>query len=263
MPSPIDDLTTPLLLLSGGIGLRDDRVGELLGQWASSSPWAHHQFLVAAKVISSSVHKEACKVAVAQYARCVLTPEAMVELVLIMRSPKNTLRQVSELISLLQLQYWCTVTQLNPDHYVELLCTGNAFDLKSQELLTPLQLDPPTSTTHPCATAVVWPLDSWIRYVFSRPALIRRVYKSFPLTFLVRGDRYPVSGSSWTQITISLANMGWLCRFFAAAWALRLANRHDKQMPTLGILWKCLFEVRKAATQWCNCCSNGVQTEAF
>ena len=89
MPSPIDDLTTHLVLLSGGTGLRDDRIGELLGQWASSSPWAHHQFLVAAKVIRPSVHKETCKAAVAQYAWCVLTPGALVELVLNMWSPKN------------------------------------------------------------------------------------------------------------------------------------------------------------------------------
>ena len=100
MPSPIDGLTTHLMLLSGGTGLRDDRVGRLLGQWASSSPWAHHQFLLAAKVIGLSVRKEACKGAVAQYAGCLPTPEAMVELVLNMRSPKNAFRKVSKLISL-------------------------------------------------------------------------------------------------------------------------------------------------------------------
>ena len=100
MPSPIDDLTTHLVLLGGGTGLRDDRVGEQLGQWASSSPGAHHQFSVAAKVSGPSVHKEACKAAVAQYAWCLLTPEAMVKLALNMWSPKNAFRQGSELISL-------------------------------------------------------------------------------------------------------------------------------------------------------------------
>ena len=59
MPSPVDALTTHLVQLSGGTGLRDDRFGELLGRWASSSPWAHHQFLVATKVIGPFVHKEA------------------------------------------------------------------------------------------------------------------------------------------------------------------------------------------------------------
>ena len=38
MPSHIDGLTTHLVLLSGGTGLRDDHVWELLGPWASPSP---------------------------------------------------------------------------------------------------------------------------------------------------------------------------------------------------------------------------------
>ena len=100
MPSLVDDLTTHLVLLSGRTGLRHDRIGGLLGQWASSSPWAHHQFLVAAKVIGPSMHKEVCKAAVAQYARCLLTPKAMVELVLNMQFPKYAFRQVSDLIGL-------------------------------------------------------------------------------------------------------------------------------------------------------------------
>ena len=64
------------------------------------------------------MHKEACKAAVPQYARCLLTPEAMVELVLNMRSPNNAFRQVSKLISLRQLRYRYTVTRLKPDYYV-------------------------------------------------------------------------------------------------------------------------------------------------
>ena len=199
----------------------------------------------------------------AEYAWCTLIPEGMVVLVLNMRSPKNAFRQVSELISLQQLQYGSTVTPLNPDYYIRPLCTRRAFYLKLNELLTPLQLDPPTSTTHPRATTVVWPLDSWIRYVFSRLALIRPVDTSVPLTFLVRGDRYCVAGSSWTEITIPLVNMGCLCRSPAGVWAVWLANCDDKDMPTLRILWKSLFEVRNTATQWCNCWSNRVQIEVF
>ena len=52
------------------------------------------------------------------------------------------------------------VTHLNLYSYVRPLCTRNAFDLKWKELLTHLKLDPPTSTTHPRTTRVVWPLGS-------------------------------------------------------------------------------------------------------
>ena len=140
MPSPIDDLTTHLVLLSGGTGWRDDRAGHLLGQWASSSTWAHHRFLVAAMVIGPYVHKGACKAALAQYGWGLLTLEAMVELVLNMRVPKNVFRQVCELITLQQLRYWSTVTQLNSDYYIGPLSICTGFDLKWKELITPFGL---------------------------------------------------------------------------------------------------------------------------
>ena len=143
---------------------------------------------MAAKVIGPSLHNEACKVALAQSTRCILSPEAMVEVVLILRSPNKAFQQVWELMSLQKVRYRSTVTQLNPHYYVSPLCTRNAFDLKWKELLTPLQLDPPTSTTRPRATAVVWALESWIRYLFSRPALIRQVERSFPLTLPCGGQ---------------------------------------------------------------------------
>ena len=72
-----------------------------------------------------------------------------------------------------------------------------------------------------------------------------------------------MAGSSWTKITISLVNMGWLCWSPAGVCVLGLANCDDKQMLTLVILWKRLFEVRNTATQWCNGCSHRVPTEAF
>ena len=96
----------------------------------------------------------------AQYSQCLLAAEAMAELVVNMRSPKNTLRQVSEVISLQQLRYRSTVTQLNPDYYVRPLCSCNAFNLKWKHLPTPLQLDLPTSKTYPRAARVVGPADS-------------------------------------------------------------------------------------------------------
>ena len=154
------------------------------------------------------------------------------------------------MISWQQLRYRSTAIQLYPDYWLRPFCTRNAFDLKWNEPLTSFQLDLPTSTTHPRAVAVVWPLDSWIRYPFSRVALIRQVDKSFPLTCLARGDAHLVAGSWWTQTTILLVNMGWLCRSTSGVWALGLAKCDDNQMPTVGFLWKPLFEVRHTATQW-------------
>ena len=56
----------------------------------------------------------------------------------------------------------------------------------------------------PKATGISWPFASWVKYILSRPGLLRSINRSFPLTFIVGGDAYPVAGGNWTQLTILL-----------------------------------------------------------
>ena len=67
--------------------------------------------------------------------------------------------------------------------------------------------------------------------------------RNFPLTFIARGDAYPVARGNWTQLTISLANFDRFARSPAGLWVLSMANCDDKAMDTLGTLWKSNWEV--------------------
>ena len=64
------------------------------------------------------------------------------------------------------------------------------------------------ATVLPNATEISWPFASWVKYIFSRAELPWDIDCSFPLTFIIRGDAYPMAKSTWTQLTISLANFG-------------------------------------------------------
>ena len=75
-----------------------------------------------------------------------------------------------------------------------------------------MQLDNPVATVFPKATRISWPFASWVTYILSRPGLVRSINRTFPLTFIVRGDAYPVARGNWTQLTISLANFERLAR---------------------------------------------------
>ena len=96
----------------------------------------------------------------------------------------------------------------------------HALDAKWNQLLPPLEMDPRTSTTNPRATGVVWPLNSWIRYLCKQ----QEVNRTLPLIFIVKGDGYPEAGNTCTKITISLLNMGRPCHSPTGFWALWLAN---------------------------------------
>ena len=91
---------------------------------------------------------------------------------------------------------------------------------------------------------LIWPLASWCRYVASRPALADAIDWSFPLTFLVRGDGYPVAGSSWTQLSVSLVNFLGSARSPAFVGVLGLAMCAEKHSQCIGEIWGKLFKVR-------------------
>ena len=106
-----------------------------------------------------------------------------------------------------------------------------------------MQLDNPVATVLPKATGISWPFASWVTYILSRPGLVRSINRTCSLTFVFRGDAYPVAGGNWTQLTISLANFKRLARSPAGLWVLSMANCDDKAMETLGTLWKSNWEV--------------------
>ena len=90
----------------------------------------------------------------------------------------------------------------------------------------------------PQVTGISWPFASWVKYILSPLGLVGSINRSFPLTFIVRGNTYLVVGGNSTQRTISLANCHRLARSPAGLWVLSMANCDDKAMDTVGTLWK-------------------------
>ena len=193
------------------------------------APLARRQFNNVVQYVNSatSTHTtgEACKAAVEAYAASVLRPTAMCELLLNMRAPKCSWRTLLELYTLRKLEYHRTVPS---GPYSRPICTERSFQARWKELVAPVQLDDHVATVLPKATGISWPFASWVTYILSRPGLVRSINRTFPLTFIVRGDAYPVATGNWTQVTISLANFDRLALSPAAAmgivtqWAIRL-----------------------------------------
>ena len=159
-----------------------------------------------------------------------LPPTAMCELVLNLRAPNSSWRTLSELYTLRKLEYHCTVAG---GPHSQPICTERDFQARWKELVAPVQLDDPVTTVLPKATRISWPFASWVKYILSRPGLVRSINRSFPLTFIVREDAYPVVGGNWIQLTISLANFARFARSSAGLWVLSMANCDDKPPPPL------------------------------
>ena len=85
----VKEVTTHLVHLAGAVSLQDgDCVGELLAEWAVSSPHARCQFAVAVRLAQPSYVWEVQQEAITKYTSEVLPPNESCELILNLRVPK-------------------------------------------------------------------------------------------------------------------------------------------------------------------------------
>ena len=106
-----------------------------------------------------------------------------------------------------------------------------------KELVKPLALDRPESVADPPTSGRSWPLQSWARFIQSRPPLVETINLKRPLTFLLRGDAHPCAGGSWTQRSIGLLNHGARGRTPAYVWVIGMPVCGDKDMAGLATIW--------------------------
>ena len=232
--------------LSGPSNLKKERVGHYLATGAPSCPLARRQFNNAVQCVNTATSTqtagEACKAAIEAYTNSLPPPPptALCELELNMRAPKSSWRTLVELYTARKLEYHRTVPS---GAYSHPICTEWEFQARSKQLVAPMEPDPPVATVLPKATRISWPVASWVKYIPFWPGLVRSIDRTFPFTFIVRGDAYPVAQGHWTQLTISLANFDRLARSPAGLWVLSMANCDHKAMDTLGTLWTSNWEL--------------------
>ena len=91
----------------------------------------------------------------------------------------------------------------------------------------------------PPASGVSWPISSWVDYIAPRPALVDAIDFEGPrgmegLHLIVRGDGYPIAGTTFCNLCIALANHGPEARRPAMNWPIGLATRTVMPLDTCG-----------------------------
>ena len=100
----------------------------------------------------------------------------------------------------------------------------------------PIELRPPV-TLDDQPTSRIWHMHSRTRYIQSRAPLVDTIDWGRPLTFIVRGDKYPCTGGSWTQLSIGLLGHDKRGRTRAYLWVIGMAVCGDKDMAALATIW--------------------------
>ena len=147
----VKEVTTHLVHLAGAVSIQDgDPVGELLANWAVSSPHAGRQFIVAVCLAQLSCVRDVQQGAITKYASKILPPNECGELILNLRAPKSAWRTLSEVYTLRGLRY----TAATGLPFARPICPERAFHQRWKDQLAPLELEPPVSTSDRKATGV-------------------------------------------------------------------------------------------------------------
>ena len=129
--------TTHLVHLAGAVSLQyGDLVGELLAEWAVSSPHARRQFAMAVYLAQPSCVRDVQQEAITKNASEVLPPDECCELILNLRAPKLAWRTLSEVYTIRGLKY----TAATGLPFARPICPERAFQQRWQELLALLEL---------------------------------------------------------------------------------------------------------------------------
>ena len=221
-----------LTRLSGAKSLRDPLVSQLLGEWVASSPLARGRWAEATEIANLPLIRNKQIEAVKQYASLLFPAPELIGLLMDLNVPKLGFRHVSEFMSRRGSAYTATTGLPFPRP----IPTREKFMDTWKELATPLELRPPVSILDPPTSGRSWPLQSWAKYVQSRPSLVNHIDRTRPLTFIMRGDAHLCAGGTWTQLSIGPLNHGIRGRSPAYLWVIGMAVCGDKHMAALATI---------------------------
>ena len=133
----------------------------------STSPLAKARWYEATEVAQLPLIRNKQIEAVKQYASVLFPAPELIELLMDLNVPKSGFRHVLEFMTGRGAAY----TAATGLPFPRPIPSRDRFTDTWKELVKPLALDPPMSVPEPPTSGRSWPLQSWARYIQSRPAL--------------------------------------------------------------------------------------------
>ena len=183
-----------MMLKRGAKSLRDPLLSQHLGDWVASYPLAKARWYEATEVAQPPLIRNNQIEAVEQYASVLFPAPECIGLLMDLNVHKGGLLHLSEFMTRRGAAYNAGTGLPFPrsippcDHFTDTW----------KELVKLLALDQPVFVADPSTSGPSSPLQSWTRYIQSRPPLVDTIDWKRPVTFRLSGDAYPCAAGSWT-----------------------------------------------------------------
>ena len=100
-----------------------------------------------------------------------------------------------------------------------------------------MQLDYPKYDKEAQAVGISWPLPKVFQFIEQHLIFHQHWDSSMPVMLIIRGDAFPISGTQWSQISLTFGNCGALARNLSHTFMIGVAYTDDKDASVLARLW--------------------------
>ena len=100
-----------------------------------------------------------------------------------------------------------------------------------------MQMDYPKIDKEAQAVGISWPLPKVLKFIEQHPIFHQHWDSSMPVMLIIRGDAFPISGTQWSQISLTFGNRGALARNLSNTFIFGVAYTDDKDASVLARLW--------------------------
>ena len=106
-----------------------------------------------------------------------------------------------------------------------------------------MQLDYPKIDKEAQAVGISWPLRKVFHIIEQHPIFHQHRDSSMQVMLIIRGDALPISGTQWSQISLTFGNWGALARNLSHTLIIGVAYTDDKDASVLARLWDKTIQV--------------------
>ena len=105
------------------------------------------------------------------------------------------------------------------------------------QLVGAMQLDYLKIDKEAQAVGISWPLPKVFQFIEQHPIVRQRWDSSMPVMLIIRGDAFPISGTQWSQISLTFGNWEALARNLSDTFIIGSTYTDDKDASVLARLW--------------------------
>ena len=211
-----------------------EEVINVLGNLFCQTPWHQNLLNAVQNKILNGDHRQMCAQQLINGVPSVVrTPTDGVQLLVDLRVPRNRYAILQSFMT----QVGTTISAKGRIDCQPRLPSRQHMAQAETQLVGAMQLNYLKIDKEAKAGGISWPLPKVFQFIEQHPIFYQHGDSSMPVILIIRGDAFAISGTQWSQISLTFGNWGAFARNHSHWFIIGVAYTDDKDASVLARLW--------------------------